>query len=166
MFVAVSHWSGLKSLDSATLSILDSLWDSSQISWCCLCHGDPADPAPSHAPAVHGLAVGLGQLKALGLSWPWPSPVTALGRAGGWWRCWWASSEGLRARELAQRLAGCSTWSRPDFLFSTSWFYSRVRGEAFSVTRLLSHPWLKYLIDLLPWLVAAINNHGAASLFH
>jgi hypothetical protein len=74
--------------DSAILSILESCWDSFQLSWCCLCHKSPAEPAPSHAPAVHrwascwaGPTQSLGSQLALTLtsystreSWSW------------WWR--------------------------------------------------------------------------------
>lgn len=35
VFIAVSHWSGSKPLASAILSVLDPLWDASQISCCC-----------------------------------------------------------------------------------------------------------------------------------
>lgn len=35
MFTPVIHWSGTRPLASATLSILESHWDSSGIFWCC-----------------------------------------------------------------------------------------------------------------------------------
>lgn len=40
MFLALSRWSGARPLASATLSMLDLPQGSSQLSFCCLCHGD------------------------------------------------------------------------------------------------------------------------------
>lgn len=42
MFIAIYHWSGLRSLDSSTLSFLDPYWNSSCIYCFALCHGYPA----------------------------------------------------------------------------------------------------------------------------
>ena len=73
MFIAVSHWSGLRPLASATLSILDPHWDSSQISCCCQCHGDPVvldlQNQPLHVLQhfMDGVDIGVGQFKALDL---------------------------------------------------------------------------------------------------
>jgi hypothetical protein len=58
MFVAMRHWSSLRSLASAILSILDPYWDSSQISCCCpvswrSCSLGSAILAPSCVPTVH-----------------------------------------------------------------------------------------------------------------
>lgn len=55
MFIAMSHWSGLMPLASATLSKLDLLLDSFQISCCCSeswwsYSFGMAGQAPSHAP--------------------------------------------------------------------------------------------------------------------
>lgn len=56
--IAVSHWSGLRPLTSASLSILDPPRDSSQksccspVSWRSFSCGS-AGPAPSHAVTVH-----------------------------------------------------------------------------------------------------------------
>ena len=58
MFIAMSHWSGSRPLDSATLSILDPHQDSSWISCCCpvpwrSCSFGSIVPTLSHAPTVH-----------------------------------------------------------------------------------------------------------------
>jgi hypothetical protein len=54
----MSHWSGLRPLDSATPSILDSHWNSSWISCRCpvlwrFCSVGSMGPAFAHAPVVH-----------------------------------------------------------------------------------------------------------------
>ena len=81
MFIAMSHWSGLRPLASATLSILDPYWDSSQISCCCpvswsSCVSGPAGWAPSLAPAVH--------------RWGgcWGGPTQSPGSGPGWQLSW------------------------------------------------------------------------------
>jgi len=53
MFTAMSHWSGLRPLVSATPSILDPHYDPLRYPVVALCHGDPAALAPSCAPTVH-----------------------------------------------------------------------------------------------------------------
>ena len=58
MFIAMSHWSSMRPLASATPSILEPHWDSSSLScWCPVswrsCSFGSVGPAPSHTPAVH-----------------------------------------------------------------------------------------------------------------
>ena len=58
MFIAMSHWSGLRPLASATLSILDPHQNSSWISCCCpvswrSCSFGSTGPSPSCAPGFH-----------------------------------------------------------------------------------------------------------------
>ena len=70
MFIAMSHWSDLRPLASATPSLLDPRWDSA------LCHGDPAaldeQVWPFHMlqQFIDDVDFGVGQLKALDLSLP------------------------------------------------------------------------------------------------
>jgi hypothetical protein len=63
---------GPRLLASATLSVLDSHWDSSQISCCPVswrsCRLGSVEPALSHVPAVH-VDVGISQLKTLDWAW-------------------------------------------------------------------------------------------------
>ena len=53
MFIAVNHWSHVRPLASATLSILDPHWDSPGISWCHHVSWRSAGPALSWTPTVH-----------------------------------------------------------------------------------------------------------------
>jgi hypothetical protein len=75
MFIAMNHWSGLRPLSSATLSILDPPKDSSPIScllpcvieslkfWFCR-----TSPFYAHQQFIDKVDVGVDQLKALDLS--------------------------------------------------------------------------------------------------
>ena len=96
MFIAVSHLSGSRPLASATLSILNPHWDSSQISCCC----------PVSQRSCSFGSVGLA-----------PSPALADGR---WGRCWGGSGSGVlvspqvsyaaQARCRAGSLEYCRWW--------------------------------------------------------
>ena len=72
MFIATSHWSSSRPLGSATLSILDSHWDFSQI-FCFLCTRDPPaldlQDQPLHRcqQFIDKANVGVGQFRALDL---------------------------------------------------------------------------------------------------
>ena len=73
VFIATTLCSGLRSLASATLSVLDPQWDSSQIFCCCplswrSCSFAFVEPVPSCTPAVHQWGrCWLSQFKALDL---------------------------------------------------------------------------------------------------
>jgi len=73
MIFAVNHWSGFRPLALAVLSILDSHWDSSWISYT-LDHGDPPalnlqdGPSTSSSSFTDRVDVGVGQLPTLDLS--------------------------------------------------------------------------------------------------
>jgi hypothetical protein len=74
MFIAMSHWSSMRPLASATPSILEPHWDSSSLScWCPVswrsCSFGSVGPAPSHTPAVYqALALGLRRYLSWGQS--------------------------------------------------------------------------------------------------
>jgi hypothetical protein len=81
MFVGMSYWSGSRPLASATLSVLDPHWESSQISCCCLvswrsCSFNSSGTAPSQAPDVH--------------RWDryWSGPTLSPGSGPGWKLSW------------------------------------------------------------------------------
>ena len=73
MFIAMSHWSSLRPLISATQSTLDPHQDSSQISCVSLNHGDPEALLLQYQPLhelqqlVGRVDVRIGQLKGLDL---------------------------------------------------------------------------------------------------
>ena len=75
MFIAVSHWSGLRPLASATLSILDSHRDSSWLSIAVPCCGDPTVLDLRNCPLhmlqklLDGVRIGVSQ--PIGLDLPW-----------------------------------------------------------------------------------------------
>ena len=71
MLTVMSHWAVLRPLASATPSIPDPHWDSSQMSCCCPCHGAPAALALQDwsfhllQQIIDGIVVGVRQLKSL-----------------------------------------------------------------------------------------------------
>jgi hypothetical protein len=108
MFIALNHLSGMRPLPSATLSIMKSHWDSSQISCCCpeswRSHSfGYSGPVLSHTRAVHGL------------DRCWDGPTQRFGSNSGW-------KLSCSAWELS-----CTHTTRASFPC-----YVQVRGEASS----------------------------------